>query len=729
MKEIEIPKSVLGVIQKLEAKNFEAFVVGGCVRDLLRAVVPKDWDVTANAKPEEVLKIFPEGKYENKFGTVLVPEKYFEDPLHGMKVLSEEIKIKRSAKNKSIKIAKDYLKRVKCEAHGIDHTERVIKNALEIAKEYPEINEDIQELICWFHDVGQATVPKPIEHIDESQRIVLEELGSVLGEEIAEKISEAVYHGSRKKYKYLEQQILKEADVIEGINVERFKIIKKIGLKEHIEWVKGNYFREKIYEVFMTQRGKELSKEEVGRFNKSGFGFKLKEPKFSENKGIIEITTYRIESKYSDKRHPDEIKFAKTLEEDLNRRDFTVNAMALKIKNQKAGSKTTNKNKKLSFHGNLVSKDYEVVDLFDGQKDLAKKKIRAVGKVVERFDEDALRMMRAIRFASTLSEISNTQHPTPNADLKDQWEVERKTLKAIENNAQNLQFISQERIRDEFEKIILSGQPARGVNLLVETKLMKNIIPEIYQAIGVRQNRHHYHGPFNTVYKHMLASLEKCPSEKLEVRLAVFFHDIGKPRTKEGEGEMASFHGHEYVGARMVEEIMRRLKFSRKVVDKTVLLVKNHMFYYNVDEVGEKGVRKVIRKVGLENINDLIDVRIGDRLGSGVPKAVPYKLRHFKYMVEKVSADPISVGQLKINGTDLIKEFNIEPGPKIGAILEVLLARVIDDPSLNKKEKLFTIANRLKSENLENLRKLAKEKIASEKEKEDKTRKSKYWVK
>jgi hypothetical protein len=179
----------------------------------------------------------------------------------------------------------------------------------------------------------------------------------------------------------------------------------------------------------------------------------------------------------------------------------------------------------------------------------------------------------------------------------------------------------------------------------------------------------------------------------------------------------------------MTKQIMERLKFPRQIIDKTVLLVKNHMFYYNVDEVGEKGVRKVIRKVGLENINDLIDVRIGDRLGSGVAKAVPYKLRHFKYMVEKVSKDPISVKDLKINGDILISDYNFKPGPQMGAILEILLAEVLDDPQKNTLEYLSQRALELQKEDLQQLRQIAKDKIKEEKEKEEQQTKGKYWVK
>lgn len=404
---------------------------------------------------------------------------------------------------------------------------------------------------------------------------------------------------------------------------------------------------------------------------------------------VVEITTYRIESKYTDKRHPDDIKFAKTLEEDLSRRDFTINALALKV------------------NGN----DFEIIDLFSGQKDLKDRKIRAVGKADDRFNEDALRMMRAVRFAVQLD-----------------FEIEADTLEAIKNNSKNLKFISSERIRDEFQKIILSKTPAKGLDLLHETGLLQFIIPEIETGVDVTQSHHHYYGPYNTVYKHLVASLEKCPSEKLEVRLASLLHDIGKPQTKRGTGENATFYSHEYAGARIAKKILERLKFPKSVIDKTALLVKNHMFYYNVDEVGESGVRRVIQKVGLENINDLIDVRIADRLGSGVPKAVPYKLRHFKFMVEKVSHDAISVKQLKINGNDLMEKLKIAPGPKIGTILDILLALVIDDQKLNEKSKLLELADDFNKKDLEDLRDMAKKKIGEEKKKEEESMKEKYRV-
>lgn len=451
----------------------------------------------------------------------------------------------------------------------------------------------------------------------------------------------------------------------------------------------------KDWDITTNANPKEIQKifpDSVYENNFGTIGIKIKktDEKGIETIEIIEVTTYRIETSYSDKRHPDKIEFAKTIEADLSRRDFTINALAFTIKN---------------------GKNSEIIDLYDGKIDLKNKLIRTVGNANERFNEDALRMMRAIRFSVTLG-----------------FTIEEKTLEAIKKNAQNLSYISAERIRDELIKIILSPCPARGIELLQKTGILKIIIPEIETGIDVMQSHHHYYGPYNTVYKHLLASLEKCPSEKLEVRLASLFHDIGKPQSKKGIGENATFYNHEYISEHLTKNILNRLHFSRNILDKTTLLVRNHMFYYNVDEVGEAGVRRIIHKIGLENINDLIDVRIADRLGSGVPKAVPYKLRHFRFMVEKVSTDPISAKQLKINGNDLMHELNIEPGPKVGAILSALLLTVIDNPYLNKKEELLLLAKALSEKNLIALRKEAEEKIKLEQKKEEALIKQKHKV-
>ena len=331
-----------------------------------------------------------------------------------------------------------------------------------------------------------------------------------------------------------------------------------------------------------------------------------------------------------------------------------------------------------------------------------------VGDAHERFDEDALRMMRAVRFHSELG-----------------FEIEKETLKAIKNNAKHLEHIALERIKDELAKIILSDNPSDGIDMLHETGMLNYIIPELEKGVGVAQNRHHIH----TIYTHGILALKYCPSQKLEVRLASLLHDIAKPQTKRGEGEFATFYNHDHVGARVAEKILTRLHFSNEVIQRVKLLVDNHMFYYNPEEVSESSVRRLIQKVGLENMKDLMDVRIADRLGSGVPKAKPYKLRHMEYVIDKVSRDAVSVKMLKINGSDLMKDLQLKPGPKIGAILDVLLAEVIEDASLNEKALLLARAKELDAQELDQLRKLAKVKIEEKKEEDDQEIKSKHWVK
>lgn len=415
-----------------------------------------------------------------------------------------------------------------------------------------------------------------------------------------------------------------------------------------------------------------------------------------EEIGIIEVTTYRTESGYSDRRRPDEVKVAETLKEDLGRRDFTINAIALRLNGDK-----------------------EIVDPFDGQKDIEKKIIRSVGDASERFSEDALRMIRAIRFYAQLNGFS------AQGGLASGWEIEKKTLEAIKKHSKLIEHVALERIRDEFSKIILSDNPAEGVEMLHETGLLAYIIPELEEGVGIAQNRHHIH----TIYKHCVLSLKNCPSKKIEVRLAALFHDIAKPKTKRGEGEFATFYNHDHLGARISEKILKRLRFSNEIIEKVRLLVDNHMFYYNPDEVTESSVRKLVSKVGLENMKDLLDLRIADRLGSGTPKAKPYKLRHLEYMIEKVSTDAVSVKMLKVGGNDLMKDLEFKPGPKIGAVLDVLLAEVIEEPEKNKRDVLLNRAKELDSENLEKLREMAKIKIEEKKEEDDKEIKGKHWVK
>lgn len=485
-----VPSAITHIVETLKQRGFLAYLVGGCVRDMLRGVFPKDWDVATSATPEEIQAIFPDSVYENHFGTV------------GVKVRSDE----------------------------------------------------------------------------------------------------------------------------------------------------------------------------------------------QEKAEVVEVTTFRKEMGYSDKRHPDRVIFAQTIEDDLSRRDFTVNAMAADVKD-----------------GEVV----EFIDPFGGRDDFQKKQIRCVGEPKERFAEDALRMMRAVRFVCQLG-----------------FELEGKTADAILQNAEAIKHIAWERIRDEFEKIILSERAAQGVQLLFDLGLLPYIAPELTEGIDIEQNLHHIY----TVWEHNLRALAYAAEKdySLEVRLASLLHDIGKPRAKKGEGKYATFHNHEVLSARMAKEFLERLRFSRRVIEDVTHLVRRHQFYYNTGEISEAGVRRFIKRVGMEYVDALLQVREADRIGSGVPKAFPYKLRHLQFMIDKVRRDPISPKMLQVNGEDIMKVAELSPSPKVGMIQNILLDEILEDPSLNTKEYLEQRIKELSSSSVEDLQKqsrASKEKqevLEGEAEEELKKR---HWVK
>lgn len=485
----EIPKEVLDVLERLEAAGFEAYAVGGCVRDLFMAKDPKDWDVTTSAKPEEIQTLFPESFYENKFLTVTV----------------------------------------------------------------------------------QTDSDDPI-------------------------------------------------------------------LKE------------------------------------------------------VEVTTFREEGKYSDRRHPDEIRYAETLDEDLARRDFTVNAIALK-----KDGKT-------------------LIDPFDGKADIKEKVIRAVGNPETRFEEDALRMMRAVRLATELD-----------------FEIEAKTFAAIKKLSGSLAFIARERIRDELMKIIAARKAREGIELLEETGLLEHIMPELREGIGVTNRPKIF-----TVWEHNLKSLEYGAKADFspEVRLIALMHDMGKPRTK---GPMKNgeytYYGHDIVGSRMATEVLTRLHFPSDYIKKAAILIRWHLFKYDPDEgVTDSSVRRLIRNVGAENMSDLVKLRICDRMGMDVPKAVPYRLRHFQFRVEKIlrEEEAPTPKMLKVNGSEIMEMLGVVPGPKIGQIIEVLMQEVIDNPEKNTVEYLHVRVKELGTMSSEDLKKIASEAEEKTEMVEDERIgkiKAKYWVK
>lgn len=490
----KIPKYVTHVTSIIENAGFEAFLVGGCVRDLLIDREPKDWDITTNAKPEEIIPLFEKTIYENNFGTV------------GVCIPKEENTFKK---------------------------------------------ED---------DVTCETLNGDVTHVTSNEN--------------------------------------------QDINT--------------------NQNKEKYY--------------------------------------IVEVTPYRIEAKYEDFRHPKEIKFSDKIKDDLKRRDFTINAMAYNI-----------------------SKG-QLIDLYKGQENIKDKVIKAVDTPEERFQEDALRMLRAVRFSTQLD-----------------FAVSYETMKAISDNANLIKNISKERIREEFIKIIDSPQSAVGIGMLSKLGLLKYIIPELEEGIGCEQGGAHIFD----VFEHCLKALEHATSKgfSIELRLASLFHDIGKPRSRrKGIKKAFTFYGHEVVGARMVRNIMDRLKFPKKQSELVVSMVRNHMFFSDTEQITLSAVRRVVQKVGKDHIWDLMNIREADRVGMK-KKEAPYRLRKYHAMIDEVLHDPISVSQLAIDGNYLMQmelhppnedgRTGIKPGPRIGWILNALLEEVLDDPKKNTEERLSELVSSL----------------------------------
>ena len=455
MKNSPIPKEIVLVVETLEKAGFQAFLVGGCTRDILLGRIPKDWDVTTNATPEQIIPLFPKTFYENTFGTVGV------------------------------------------------------------------VNEETE----------------------------------------------------------------------------------------------------------------------------------------NETLKIVEVTPYRLESSYTDHRHPDEVKFSKSIEDDIKRRDFTINAIAVSL--SKAAIK-------------------DIVDLFDGLKDIKDKTVRTVGNPSDRFTEDALRMIRAVRFATELGFTINID-----------------TEKAILSHNSLLKKISMERIRDEFTKILMSKSPKAGIELLDKLGLLQFIAPELLEAKGVAQNQAHAYD----VWEHLLRTLQHSADKEwpLDIRLSALFHDISKPETKRfsHETNQITFYGHEVVGSRVTKKILERLKFPMKTIEKVTKMIRWHMFFSDTEQITLSAVRRMIVNVGRENIWDLMNIRICDRIGTGRPKENPYRLRKYKAMVEEALRDPVSVGMLKIDGKRIMDVTHVTPGPKIGFVLNALLEEVLEDPKLNTEEYLENKAKEL----------------------------------
>lgn len=367
--------------------------------------------------------------------------------------------------------------------------------------------------------------------------------------------------------------------------------------------------------------------------------------KLEDKTYLMEVTPYRTESGYENLRHPTQIAWAKTLEEDLSRRDFTINAIA--------------------------SNGEKIIDPYGGQTDLEHKRIVAVGDPDKRFGEDALRLLRAVRFAAQLGFI-----------------MDENTRISIKKNAELITNISWERIRDEFLKILSSDHPAEGVLFLRNTDLLKYILPEVNVCFDIPQKspkRHHIYD----VGTHLVMSLRHCPSADPITRFATLIHDIGKAKTfhKDPETSLITFYNHEVVGAKQAEKIASRFRLSNKQAEKLVRLVAMHQF--TVTEIQtDKTLRRFIREVGKEYLQDILDVRSGDRIGSGATPT-SWRLELFKKRLEEVQQEPFTVADLKVDGHDVMELLKLKPGPLVGEVLNALFDDVVENKVPNEREILL----------------------------------------
>ena len=359
-----------------------------------------------------------------------------------------------------------------------------------------------------------------------------------------------------------------------------------------------------------------------------------------------EVTTYRVDGKYEDGRHPKEVTFTASLEEDLKRRDFTINAMAY---NESRG----------------------LVDLFGGEADLQAGIIKAVGNPTERFTEDALRMLRALRFSAQLG-----------------FEIETATYQAIKDLAPTLERISAERIQVEMVKLVTSDHPER-LREVYNTGLSKVFFPELDVMMECEQNNKHH---AYTVGEHTIKAMEIIPADRV-LRLTMMLHDIAKPacKTTDDNGQ-DHFKLHPIKGVDMARKVLRRLKFDNDTTTKVCNLVKNHD---DRPAISERNVRRLIIRVGQENFHDLLEVKRADTLAQSTylrEEKLAYISeleRVFNDIVE--AGDCLKIKDLKINGKDLIA-MGVPQGQQIGEVLNTIFDAVVDKPELNDRQILLNMA-------------------------------------
>ncbi len=394
--------------------------------------------------------------------------------------------------------------------------------------------------------------------------------------------------------------------------------------------------------------------------------------------GVVEVTPYRKEGLYSDGRRPDTVEYTNNVETDLSRRDFTINSIAYDPIND------------------------IVVDPYEGIKDIKAKLIKCVGEPEKRFAEDGLRIMRMVRFAAQLD-----------------FSIDTHTLVSAMNKRDILEKIAKERIRDEFCKILMSPDAIKAFIYMCKIDILQYITIHLKESVNIKQNGIHTYD----VFEHLIRSMQ-CAVDKnypLEIRIAALFHDIGKPATRVWSEEKNdyTFYNHEVVGTKMTKKILNELKFSHETIDRVTRLVRWHMFFSDTEQITHSAVRRMISNVGRENIWDLINLRICDRVGTGRPKEDPYRLRKYMSIIEEVMSDATDVSMLKVNGNDLITMLHVKAGPVVGKILNILLDKCIEDPKLNTKAPLIEIAIELLKLNENELNELNKTALVHQKQDND----------
>lgn len=444
----------------------------------------------------------------------------------------------------------------------------------------------------------------------------------------------------------------RKADLTYPIPVEVSRVTKTLRNAGFEAYLVGGCVRDMVsgvkpkdWDATTNAKPEEIQKIFPDSFYENDYGtVGVKTETEDETVKIVEVTPYRTEGAYSDKRRPDTVSFHAKLEDDLKRRDFTINAIAYDD-----------------------SKGH-IIDPYDGLKDIKDKVLRTVGNPYDRFDEDALRIVRAVRLSADLGFTINIE-----------------TAEAIQKTSGNLKEIAVERIRDEFSKMILSANPMIGIVLCEKLGILDHIAPDLKRGIGVEQNGSHIY----TVWEHNLRALQHSADRgwPLHVRLAALFHDVSKPETRRWSEDKKdwTFYGHDVVGGRVAKKALEHLKYPKKVVDIVSTLVRYHLFFSDIEKITLSAVRRIVRNVGADNVWDLMKVRACDRIGMGRPKETPYRLRKYESMIEEAMRAPVSVGMLKIDGAKVMEVAGETPGPRLGYILHALLEEVIDAPDDNNE--------------------------------------------